>query len=171
MNLSEGFLISEQEDNRLEYLEEYLIVTPILTLTEAKLLLREVTAQMETELAAIVKKIEARKDLSKNQAAAMIAKVRKNMGLEPQEKLTKIGEIKTSLKAKLGKLDAMLDKARAAIKARAKQAGGYVAGKYRTGVALAKANPKTAIGLGLAAGTAAAAGGYAAYRKNKAKKA
>jgi hypothetical protein len=165
--LTESILLDyAPKDNKLEFLEEYLIVTPSITLQEAKSLIKLIHEMGVDAAEQVNVKAEAKVGVLKRTYAKMV-KAAKSAGTYTAEKAK---ALKDWLAGKIKAVWEWAKRMKDAIKGGAKKSAGYVATKYKAGVSLAKAHPKSAIGLGIAAGAAAAGGGYVAYKKYKEKK-
>jgi len=146
-------------ENKLEFLEEYLIVVPTITLREAKSLIKMIREDYDANMAAVQKEAMVKRNWIQKKYDKMVEAAK---GLP-----AKLKAAKEWFKAQMAKLGAWVKKAKEVVKNAAKKSGGVVKTKYQAGVKLAKSYPKTAVGLAAAAVAAGAGGGYLAYKKRK----
>jgi hypothetical protein len=160
------------KENKLEYLEEYLIVSPSITIQEGRALITDIITEAKLSMAELKLQADKLRKAAKVQYDNMIAKA--------QGVPAKIAAAKAWFSKKMASIAKWFNSMKDGIKSQAQKAAGLVktavkksgeaaggAGKAIKAVAGTKAGKIGAAGL---AGVALAGGGYAAYRAAKNKK-
>ena len=149
----------EARNKNLDYLEEYLIMTDSMTLTEAKGFLLLIEADEKTKLKKIKEKFEEKVDNLKKWFAKQMATIKAKYSGSTLKK--KIVSLKELFKRNLEKIKNAMRSAKDSIVSRSS--------KMKSSVKTAWKNlPKSGkIAAGVAGAGAAGAGGYAAYKARK----